>query len=283
MGTSTSYGGPRLGLVPTWLAGPTPNPVPPSAPPTAPGPGGPPVPPPQQKPQPTPQSPNIGGSLSGARNAFSRFAGSGSRSALERGLSHYVRSGTGGAGRATQRMGSSRGTAAKLIGVVRDFQRVGPAGALNLYALQGLAGRPAEEVFTRLLDAICPMGGTIDEAIARAGILEAIDQLAQAGVGNFDQLTSAQLEDFVANFISNTIEGRILNDIGSRGISLPDDVAAVDNIQSQLHDVISGCVRDAMVGKLTGVAKMSDQAVAAVADRIYEAAFDFVAALVDAR
>lgn len=219
--------------------------------------------------------------MAGARSSFSRFAGSGSRSNLDSGLSSYVR-GAGGSGGAARRMGSSRGVAAAILGVSRDFQNVGPAGALSRFNLQTLAGRPAEEVFTRLIDHICPAGGTVDEAIARTGMLEAIDQLAEASVGAFEQLTPEQLEQFIADFISNTIEARVLNDIGIRGISLPDDVAAVDNIQDQLHDAISGCVREALAGKLSGLAHLADQDVAKTVDRLYEGAFDLIAVLVDA-
>jgi hypothetical protein len=200
---------------------------------------------------------------------------------LDRGLSSYVR-GAGGSSGATRRMGSSRGAAAAILGVARDFQNVGPAGVLSRFNLQTLAGRPAEEVFTRLIDHICPAGGTVDEAIARTGMLEAIDQLAEANVGAFEKLTPEQLEEFVADFISNTIEARVLNDIGTRGISLPDDVAAVDNIQDQLHDAISGCVRESLVGKLSGLAQLADQDVARTVDRLYEGAFDLIAVLVDA-
>lgn len=287
MGTSNSYGGPGDGLLPSWLDKPTP---PPSGPPPAGVPPGSPTPPPQTpqsqppQPQPAPQAPPTpvpGGSLTGARTSFTGFAGSGSRSKLDRSLSGYVR-GVGGSRGATRRMGSSRGTAAAVLGFARDFQSVGPAGALGRFNLGALAGRPAEEVFTRLLDQVCPTGGTVDEAIARLAMLEAIDNLAEANIGAFEQLTPEQLEEFVADFISNTIEARVLNDIGVRGITVPEDVAAVDNIQAQLHDAISGCVRDALSGKLTGLAQLSNEDVARTVDRIYEGAFDLIAALAEA-
>lgn len=285
MGTSNPYGGPKDGLLPSWLDKPTPSPSPPGVPPPAPVPPGTPAPTPQApQPQPAPEappSPMKGSSLRGARTSFTRFAGTGSRSNLDRGLSNYVR-GAGGTGGATRRMGSSRGAAAAILGVARDFQNVGAAGVLLRFNLQTLAGRSAEEVFTRLLDQICPAGGTVDEAIARTGMLEAIDQLAEANVGTFEQLTPEQLEEFIADFISNTIEARVLNDIGTRGITLPDDVSAVDNIQDQLHDAISGCVRESLAGKLSGLTQLADQDLAKIVDRLYEGAFNLIAALVDA-
>ena len=121
----------------------------------------------------------------------------------------------------------------------------------------------------------------MDEAIARTGMLEAIDTLAQANVP-FDQLTPDQLEEFIADFIGNTIEARVLNDIGSRGIKLPDDVAAVDNIQDQLHDAISGCVRGALAGKLNGIGQLTDREIVRTVEQLYEGAFDLMAALAEA-
>src|SRR5439155_7515841 len=101
MGTSNPYGGPKDGLVPSWLDKPTPSPSPPGVPPPAPVPPGTPTPTPQApQPQPAPEappSPVKGGSLRGARTSFTRFAGTGSRSNLDRSLSDYVR-GAGGAG-----------------------------------------------------------------------------------------------------------------------------------------------------------------------------------------
>jgi len=279
MGTSSPYGGPKDGLLPDWLNQPTP---PPSGPEGSPpggadgsGPDSPPATPPQGAPVPLP----AGGSLRGPRTAFSGFAGGGSRSRLDSGLGGYVGA-VGGSRGAARRMGSSRGSAANVLGLIRDFRSVGPAGALARFNLQALAGRPADEVFTRLLDQLCPVGGNVDEAIARQGMLEAIDKLAEANL-TFEQLTPEQLEEFVSDFVTATIEARVLNDIGVRGIALPEDVDAVDNIQGQLHDAISGCVREALAGQVEGVDGMKDTDIAQLVDRLYEASFDLVAALAE--
>lgn len=283
MGTSSPYGGPKDGLLPDWLNQPTPPPSAPEGPPPAApdgsGPDSPPAPSPQGPPVPLPALP-AGGSLRGPRTAFSGFAGGRSRSRLDSGLGGYVGAVSGARG-AARRMGSSRGSAANVLGLIRDFRSVGPAGALARFNLQALAGRPADEVFTRLLDQLCPVGGTVDEAIARLGMLEAIDKLAEANL-TFEQLTPEQLEEFVSDFVTATIEARVLNDIGVRGIALPEDVDAVDNIQGQLHDAISGCVREALAGQTEGVDGMKDTDIAQLVDRLYEASFDLVAALAEA-
>lgn len=282
MGTSSSYRGPKNGLIPDWLNQPTPPPGPPGSQPAGPdgsGPDSQPLPPPPGTPVPMPILLGAG-SLQGPRTAFSVFAGTGSRSRLDRGLGGYIRA-VGGARGAARRMGSSRGSAANVLGLIRDFRSVGPAGALARFNLQALAGRPADEVFIRLLDQLCPAGGTVDEAIARQGMLEAIDKLAEASL-TFEELTPEQLEEFVADFITATIEARVLNDVGMRGIALPEDVDAIDSIQVQLHDAISGCVREALAGQVNDVDGLKDSDIAQLADRLYEASFDLVAALAEA-
>src|SRR6185312_15882948 len=162
MGTSTSFGGSRTALIPSWIDDPVPGAAPlPGAAPTMPG--APTPPGPQAAPAaPAPvTAPNMTGSseLRGPRTSFSHFAGTGSRSSLHRAISNYVRQATGGAGRAGRRMGASRASAAGLLGLVRDVQSQGAAQALDRFNLSALAGQPATTVFLSLLEFICPPGG----------------------------------------------------------------------------------------------------------------------------
>lgn len=289
MGTSKGYGGPASGLVPSFVDDPPPPVIPrvPVAPPAAPGaPGLPGAPVPLQQPTPvspvapqTPPRPDTSGAggLGGARGGFSRFARTGSRSALGGALSNYVRNATGGARRASRRMGSSRAAASGLLGVVRDFQTVGPTETLRQLNLAGLAAQPAADVFLAILEFICPPGGAVDEAIARQAMLETIGDMAEAGVGSFDTLTPAQLQDTFLDFITRSIEGRVLADLGGRGITLPDDVAAVENAQTQLHDFVVGATRGQLAGRLEGLARLSDRDIENVVNQIYETAFELVA------
>jgi hypothetical protein len=221
------------------------------------------------------------GSFRAARIAFNQFARTGNGDALARGVSRYVRDGVGGSGRAARRMGEARAAAGRLLGVVRDVARDGAAEALRRVDLAGLAGRPAEDVLLSLLEVICPPGGSLDEAIARQGMLEAIDALAEEGLGAFDTLTAGQLEEFFLDMVARTIEARILNDIGIKGVSIPDDVGAIDRLQAQLHDFVAGTVRGELAGRLSGLESLSDRAVVGAANGIYEAAFEMLAILGD--
>lgn len=113
MGTSTAYGGPGGGtpLVPSWLGGEDAgtSPAAPAGPDGSPPADGVAPPAPANRPPiPTTADPQR---FSGARNSFSRFAGSGGsdRASLGRAVSRYVSTSAGGARQAAQRMGASRG------------------------------------------------------------------------------------------------------------------------------------------------------------------------------
>lgn len=175
-------------------------------------------------------------------------------------------------------MGAARAAGGRLLGFVRDVQRVGAAEALRTHNLSGLAGRPATDVFVALVDVICSPGGPINEAIARQAMLDAINDLAEAGIGAFDAMTPDQLKEFFLDFVARSIEERVMADIAQRGIMLPDDIETVENAQQQLHDFVSGCTRGQLSGRLDDLDRIGDQDIQQAVDDIFEAAFDLVLA-----
>jgi hypothetical protein len=279
MGTSGSYGGPRTGLIPAFLndpAGTGDEPaagtgstagndaVVPVGEPTATG---------------TPSGQTFAGSFTGARTALNRFARGGHSHDLGKALSSYVNRGTGGARRASVRMGASRAAAARLLGVGRDAQSIGPAAALQRFNLGGMAGQPAADVFLRLLEFVCPPGGSISEAISRQAMLDAILHLTESGDLNFDQLTAGQWEEFLLDFVSCSIEGKILADIGTQALNIPDAATDVGTLQNQLHDFVAGCVRSALSGRLGSIAALTDREIASCVHEVYEATFEYASLL----
>ena len=178
-------------------------------------------------------------------------------------------------------MGSSRQAGARLYSFLADAQARGPAAALATLNLGALAGQPIQDVFIGIADYICPMGGTIDEGIARDAFVEMIVDLADQGVTDFDTLTPDQMQTVFEMFLTNAIEARIYNDIGTNGIKLPSDVNAVEQVQAQLHDFVSRAVSDALISNPTPGALTQHQTLQHV-DAIYEAAFDMLRVLGEA-
>jgi hypothetical protein len=243
------------------------RPVPPSVPPLPERPALPPV-----------AAPNR---FSGARNNFTRFASSGGndRTSLGRALSRYVSTSVGGARQAAQRMGSSRTTAAGLLNFLNSAVSTGVREALRTLRLEGLAGRPIEEIFLGLADYVCPDGGTVDEGIAREAFIETIADLAEAGVTDLDSLNADQMQTIFELYATNAIEARIFNDIGANGITLPDDAQEAMKVQSQLRDFISRGVADALSAARAALQTLTPENVLGVVTQIYEQAFTILQSL----
>ena len=287
MGTSGSFGGSKSGLVPSWIDEPTS--IPAAAPdvdgdgalgsgtdeeddgdaastPAAPG------------PYPPMQAVPVSSGLGTARGNLTRGARSSDAGAIRRGAGQYV-SASGGGRAAARRVPNSRAVAGGVAGLARSFAQQGPAEALRLFNLDGMAGAPAEDVFVALTDILCPAGGTIDEAIARDAMLETVADLAAAGVGNFDELSTDDLREFFIGVVSRSIEGKILNEVGTNAVSVPADIAGVERAQNMLRDFIVGCVRDEFEARGTDLGDLDGDAIDSFIDDLYAAALDLVEAL----
>lgn len=285
MGTSGPFEGPKSGLVPSWADEPATSPA--ATPdgdrgstqddgvdssggaeptPTAPNPH-----------PPLPAIPPRSG-LGAARGNITRGARISDAGAIRRGAGQYVKAGGGGRG-AARRMGNSRAVASGIAGLARSFTSQGPAEALRRFNLDGMAGAPAEDVFVALTDMLCPAGGTIDEAIARDAMLETVADLAASGVGNFDELSPDDLHEFFIGVVSRSIEGKILNEVGTKAVSVPADIAGVERVQNMLHDFIEGCVRDEFDARGADLSDLGGGDIESFVDDLYAAALGLIETL----
>ena len=275
MGTSGPSSGPNSNsvLVPTWADEPGA---------TAPLPGGTEDQGNQQdaSPRPAIEPAPLPARFRGARRNFSAFAKSGgyNRGALRRAVRNYVRSGTGGSGGATRRMGASRATARGMLGVFRGFQRDGIDATLRQHNLENLVGRPVGDVFLGLTDVICLDGGSIDEGIARDAWLETIVDIDQLGIENLDDLLTEQIEEVFLTFVAHAIETRLFQDIGLNGFRTAEDPSAIEAFEAQLHDYIRRAVRDAFSSDLINLPNFSDQDISNVVNETYRNAWDLLEA-----
>jgi hypothetical protein len=179
-------------------------------------------------------------------------------------------------------MGSSRHAGARLYSFLADARTRGPVEALRALDLGALAGRPIEEVFLGIAEYVCPIGGTVDEGIARDAFVEMIADLADQGITDFDDLTHDQMQTVFEMFVTNTIEARLCNEIGKNSITLPADVRAVERVQAQLHDFVSRAVSDVLSAARSVAGTLSQEQALQRVDAVYEAAFEMLQALGDA-
>jgi hypothetical protein len=277
MGTSSSFGGagPNTPLVPSWLNEPPPAPalLPVEAPP-------------QQQPQPAPPQPlppiappPQGDRFRAPRSNFTRYLKTGDSRSLRRAVSDYVRTGTGGSRGAAGRMGSSRQAAGRIYGFYQDVQQRGTAEALRQLGFGDLVGKPAIDGLARLTDAVCPPGGPQDQAIARDAFAEAVVNLAVEGVADIAALTADQWQSLFLDFITRSIEARIVNDIGTKSVTMPTDLKAAQQVERSLHQLVDGCAKDAFAETLGKGETLQDNQMQAGMDSIYQVAFAFLEAL----
>ena len=289
MGTSNAFGGASGGtpLVPSWLedggsdggaqSDPPADGSGDNAPPSGEDPAAPPAAPPER---PAPPMPGETDRYTSARTNFTRYARSGGddRRSMGRAVSQYVSRSTGGAAQAARRMESSRGAASRLAGVLGRVGNEGIGEVLRSLDLEGLAGRPIEEVFAGLADFICPDGGSIDEGIARDAFVETISDLAEADITEIDGLTADQMQTVFELYIAHTIEARIYNDIGAQVVNMPSDIRTVERIEAQLQEFIQRRVNDAVSASGVDFKSLSQDDVTGFVNEVYEATFELLEA-----
>lgn len=289
MGTSGTFEGSKSGLLPSWVDEPASSPT--SSPDGA-GDGAPdgatdddggatPTPDAATPYPPMPAVPASSG-LGGARANMTRGARTSDAGAIRRGAGRYV-SASGGGRAAARRMPNSRAVAGGVAELARAFANRGPAESLRRFNLDGMAGAPAEDVFIALTDMLCPPGGTIDEAIARDAMLEAVADLAAAGVGNFDELSTDDLRELFIGVVSRSIEGKILNEVGTNAVSVPADIAGVERAQNMLRDFVEGCVRDQFEARGSELGDLDGDVIDSFVEDLYTAALELVMVLGDDR
>lgn len=283
MGTSSSFGGPAgaTPLVPSWLDDADGDAAPDAdvdAPEGAEGPENEGVDGQGDSPLPSlPPVPEIGppNRFRVPRGNLSRFAKSNGESTrnLGRAISRYVGSSSGGARSTATRMGASRRSAARLVTFLSDTIENGPREALRRLDLEELSGLPVDRVFVGLADYICPASGSVDDGIARAALIDTIVDLATEGLPTLEELTVDQMQGVIEVYATNTIMGRLCNDIGSKVISLPRDSRAADRVQRQLKSFIRRGVADALTRASVGAVDLTPARVQGYVNTIYEESF----------
>ncbi len=209
--------------------------------------------------------------FSKARRDFTRFTKTGDKQALFRAISGYVKS-SGGLRGVLRRMRSSIKIALGFASLALSFARVGPVEALRRFKLQDLAGKPASEVFERLVDELCHEGGTLDEAVARNAFIDIIKAFAEQEVVNFDQLTPYLMKELLAELITNCIVSKVLSEIGTNSLHS----SANDNLCRKAEAALRKHTSDAVCSKLVAPLDPSTSAerLEAIISEIFVASFD---------
>jgi hypothetical protein len=215
------------------------------------------------------------------RNNFTRYVNSGGSrgESLHRATSNYVRHSLGGSQNATTRLGSARNSTVRLVSVLSSFINSGVAETSRDYKLGDIIGKSASDVLLRILDFVCPDGGSTDEGIARNSYIEALSTLPDWDNKTIESLTPPEFLAFTEIYMTNVIEERLVNDIGNKLFALPDDVAKVESLQGQLKDYLKGTVSDSVSKLNIDIRSIDTSQTKAIVDSIYRTAYDILSEL----
>lgn len=225
--------------------------------------------------------PAVPGRFTTPRGNFTRYVNSGGRSNsnLHRAASDYVRHSLGGSENATKRLGSARSSTARMVSLFNSFANRGVAETSQTYGLGDIIGKEASDVFLRIMDFVCPDGGSTDEGIARSSFIEALASMSDWENKPIEVLTPQEFLVFTETFMSNVIEKRLVNDIGNKLFSLPDDISKVENIQVQLKEYTQGAVSDAISNLKVEIENIDAAQTQHIMDSVYQEAYTILSAL----
>jgi hypothetical protein len=213
------------------------------------------------------------------RGNFTRYINSGGSGGgnLRRAASSYVRHSAGGSHNATMRLGSARGSTARLVSIVSGFASGEVSAIAQRFHLGDIIGKPAKDVFLRIMDFVCPDGGTTDEGIARSAYIEALAKMPDWESKQIETLTPPEFLVFTETYMADVIQQKIINDIGNKMFSLPNDIAAIENIEVQMKDFIRNTVTDSVSKLNVDIANIDQKQSLSVVDSVYKMAFDIMA------
>jgi hypothetical protein len=137
--------------------------------------------------------------------------------------------------------------------------------------------KPADEAFLSIMEFVCPDGGSMDERIARDSYMDAIAEFPDMESKTIDEFTPAEFLAFTEMYMTNVIESRLINDIGNKLISLPNDIASVNNLQEQIKEYIRGSVFDAVTRLKIDISSVDSSQAKKITDSVYREAYELLA------
>jgi len=190
----------------------------------------------------------------------------------------YVRKGAGGAKNAVKKMGGARKTAGNIVQVFQSIQNNGLSETLNNFNLSSLSGKSPVEICIGLTEVIChnQHGGPIDEAIARDAWLDTVSTLSDLGIANLEDLTTEQVEAVFIEFVTNSIQCRIIQDIGTETLEISDTIAQVEDLEVQLHEYVHNTVKDSFSVEFENMTAWNEKDISGIVDDTYLSTFNLL-------
>ena len=279
MGTSSSSSGPKgkVGLIPAWTP-PLPSPnngiansgtgSPLNGDGLSNGSGSPTIPA-------LPNMPSIGSlaperRFMSARTHLGKYAQSGSRDDLKKGLGNYVKKGLGGNKLATRRMSKTAVAAVSLVQVLNSLSANQPLPSNLAVVLdpQGLQGQSVKEIADRISNAIHPSDGSQDAEAGREALSHAIsDLLEKEPTTDLLHMNEDQILFVTKTYIAYDLCHRIELDVFKSMLDKVDHATASQRLED-MTDFVKACVSESLKKEITAGNKIDQNTISLMATKI---------------
>lgn len=146
----------------------------------------------------------------------------------------------------------------------------------NKFNLGDIIGKPAREVFIRIMDFVCPDGGNTDEGIARSAYIEALLSMPDLENKQIESLSPPEFLAFTEIYMADVVQQKLINDIGNKMFSLPNDITSIENIEKQMKEFIQNTITDSISRLNIDIRNINQQQAQDVVDSVYKTAFDIM-------
>lgn len=217
----------------------------------------------------------------GPRTSFTHYISEGGRDSgsMKRTISSYVNRSLGGSLKATTRLGTARGSTARLYGILNNLSGGGAKEIAQQLSLGNIEGLPASDFFVKIAAFICPDGGPNDEGIARSAYYDAIADDPDLYGKPTESLTHEECESVLQNFMSKVVLEQLMNDIANKTITLPNNINEVAHIEEKVEQMIKQSVSDAFVDVRNRNIQITNSEAQKITDSIYQKTYEILEGL----
>ena len=184
------------------------------------------------------------GRFQSTRVNLGKYSSSGDRDYLSRGIGNYFKTGYGGGGTASARLGGTAQSAGTLFGALSG----GGAGAPRTPERDALeaavrSGAGIDEIIGVLIEAIRPIDGTQDSEGGQRALANTLSEvMSKHPNADLLNLTPGQLNLTMALYIANDIFARFFHDVGKSILehapSVSTGVARLKEVKEYIREVV---------------------------------------------
>lgn len=202
---------------------------------------------------------------------LNRFATTGSRDSMRKGIRQYVRKGLGGSHWASERMAGTPRRARALYGVLRALSSgVSPEPDLGIDT-ESLAGRPVHEILDRIIEGLSPSDGSQDSEASRNSVFHALSRLIREDpTAELIALTNEQIDLAIEYFVGEEICRRIELDVGTTILLNAHRAVSAIHLLGEIHRYVGQAVSLAFRNQVSISRPLTQSSVAGLVSKIID-------------